>query len=244
MIEKHPDRLVEKAIKGMLPKNRSAARWARSSRSTPGPTTRTPRRSRPRSRSPRSRSDDSDATGPSLWKRTARDHPRAGRGGRGAAVDAEATELADPYDEFEVEVGGEGEIAPAVFSDRPVQTVGRRKEAIVRVRLMPGSGNFTLNGKTLETYFPNKLHQQLIREPLVLVEKTERFDIFANLHGGGTSGQAGALRLAIARALIEVDAEDRPPLKKAGFLTRDPRVIERKKYGLKKARKAPQYSKR
>jgi small subunit ribosomal protein S9 len=131
-----------------------------------------------------------------------------------------------------------------VLSDRPVQTVGRRKEAIVRVRLMPGTGQFTLNGKSLETYFPNKLHQQLIREPLVTVEKTERFDIFANLHGGGISGQAGALRLAIARALIEVDSEDRPPLKKAGFLTRDPRVIERKKYGLKKARKAPQYSKR
>ncbi|GAA1287183.1 30S ribosomal protein S9 [Pseudonocardia aurantiaca] len=133
---------------------------------------------------------------------------------------------------------------PAVFSDRPIQTVGRRKEAVVRVRLMPGSGNFRLNGKSLEQYFPNKLHQQLIREPLVTVEKTERFDIFANLHGGGTSGQAGALRLAIARALIEADSEDRPPLKKAGFLTRDPRVIERKKYGLKKARKAPQYSKR
>jgi small subunit ribosomal protein S9 len=140
------------------------------------------------------------------------------------------------------------EIAPvessAILSDRPIQTVGRRKEAVVRVRLMPGSGKFTLNGKSLEEYFPNKLHQQLIREPLVTVEKTERFDIFANLHGGGTSGQAGALRLAIARALIEVDSEDRPPLKKAGFLTRDPRVIERKKYGLKKARKAPQYSKR
>ncbi|HET6258668.1 30S ribosomal protein S9 [Pseudonocardia sp.] len=133
---------------------------------------------------------------------------------------------------------------PAVFSDRPIQTVGRRKEAVVRVRLMPGSGAFRLNGKSLEEYFPNKLHQQLIREPLVTVEKTERFDIFANLHGGGTSGQAGALRLAIARALIESDPEDRPPLKKAGFLTRDPRVIERKKYGLKKARKAPQYSKR
>ena len=167
-----------------------------------------------------------------------------------AQADDVATEdvVADEYaaDEYdvEVEVGGEGEIAPAVFSDRPVQTVGRRKEAVVRVRLMPGSGNFTLNGKSIETYFPNKLHQQLIREPLVLLEKTERFDIFANLHGGGTSGQAGALRLAIARALIEVDPEDRPPLKKAGFLTRDPRVIERKKYGLKKARKAPQYSKR
>ncbi len=153
-------------------------------------------------------------------------------------------EVADADDLDEVAV----EIAPvessAILSDRPIQTVGRRKEAVVRVRLMPGSGKFTLNGKSLEEYFPNKLHQQLIREPLVTVEKTERFDIFANLHGGGTSGQAGALRLAIARALIEVDSEDRPPLKKAGFLTRDPRVIERKKYGLKKARKAPQYSKR
>jgi small subunit ribosomal protein S9 len=133
---------------------------------------------------------------------------------------------------------------PAVYSDRPIQTVGRRKEAVVRVRLVPGSGNFRLNGKSLEGYFPNKLHQQLIREPLVTVEKTERFDVYANLNGGGISGQAGALRLAIARALVEADSEDRPPLKKAGFLTRDPRVIERKKYGLKKARKAPQYSKR
>ncbi len=147
-------------------------------------------------------------------------------------------------DAFDADLGIDTEAPAAVFSDRPVQTVGRRKEAVVRVRLMPGTGQFLLNGKTLEAYFPNKLHQQLIREPLVLLEKTERFDIFANLHGGGVSGQAGALRLAIARALIEVDAEDRPPLKRAGFLTRDPRVIERKKYGLKKARKAPQYSKR
>ena len=164
-----------------------------------------------------------------------------------AAVDAEATEIADTADEFDTEIAAD-DVAlpeiPAVFSDRPIQTVGRRKEAVVRVRLMPGSGQFRLNGKSLEEYFPNKLHQQLIREPLVTVEKTERFDIFANLHGGGTSGQAGALRLAIARALIEADSEDRPPLKRAGFLTRDPRVIERKKYGLKKARKAPQYSKR
>jgi small subunit ribosomal protein S9 len=161
-----------------------------------------------------------------------------------AAVDAEATEIADAADEFDVDVDLAPAEIPAVFADRPIQTVGRRKEAVVRVRLMPGSGQFRLNGRTLEQYFPNKLHQQLIREPLVTVEKTERFDVFANLHGGGTSGQAGALRLAIARALVEADAEDRPPLKKAGFLTRDPRVIERKKYGLKKARKAPQYSKR
>ena len=127
---------------------------------------------------------------------------------------------------------------------RPVQTVGRRKEAIVRVRLLPGTGQFTLNGRTLEAYFPNKVHQQLIREPLVTLEKGEQYDVIALLKGGGVTGQAGALRLAIARALIEVEAEDRPALKKAGFLTRDPRVKERKKYGLKKARKAPQYSKR
>ena len=127
---------------------------------------------------------------------------------------------------------------------RPIQTVGRRKEAIVRVRLLPGTGQFKLNGRTLEEYFPNKVHQQLIREPLVLVEKPDSFDIFANLHGGGVSGQAGALRLAIARALIEVEPEDRPALKKAGFLTRDARVKESKKYGLKKARKAPQFTKR
>jgi small subunit ribosomal protein S9 len=124
------------------------------------------------------------------------------------------------------------------------QTVGRRKEAVVRVRVVPGTGEFKLNGKTLEQYFPNKVHQQLIKEPLVTVEKPDSFDIFANLKGGGISGQAGALRLAIARALVEVDADDRPALKQAGFLTRDARATERKKYGLKKARKAPQYSKR
>jgi small subunit ribosomal protein S9 len=124
------------------------------------------------------------------------------------------------------------------------QTVGRRKEAVVRVRITPGTGEFLLNGKTLEEYFPNKVHQQLIREPLVILSKPESFDIRANLKGGGITGQAGALRLAIARALIELDSDDRPTLKKAGFLTRDPRVKERKKYGLKKARKAPQYSKR
>ena len=127
---------------------------------------------------------------------------------------------------------------------RPIQTVGRRKEAVVRVRLLPGTGQFTLNGRTIEDYFPNKVHQQLVREPFVILEKGEQYDVIGILHGGGVSGQAGALRLAIARALIEVEPEDRPALKKAGFLTRDPRVTERKKYGLKKARKAPQYSKR
>ncbi|HZN73911.1 MAG TPA: 30S ribosomal protein S9 [Micromonosporaceae bacterium] len=128
--------------------------------------------------------------------------------------------------------------------DRPIQTVGRRKEAIVRVRLLPGSGKFTLNGMELDKYFPSKVHQQLIKEPLVIADKVEAVDIIANLRGGGTSGQAGALRLAVARALCDLDIDDRPALKKAGFLTRDARVTERKKYGLKKARKAPQYSKR
>jgi small subunit ribosomal protein S9 len=128
--------------------------------------------------------------------------------------------------------------------DKPVQTVGRRKEAIVRVRLVPGTGQFKLNGRTIEDYFPNKVHQQLIREPFVTLEKVDQYDVIGLLSGGGITGQAGALRLAIARALIELEPEDRPSLKKAGFLTRDPRVKERKKYGLKKARKAPQYSKR
>jgi small subunit ribosomal protein S9 len=136
-------------------------------------------------------------------------------------------------------------VAPVAYdSTRLIQTVGRRKEAIVRVRLIQGTGKFTLNGRTLEEYFPNKVHQQLIREPLVILEKNEQYDVIALLKGGGITGQAGALQLGIARALIEIELDDRPVLKKAGFLTRDPRVKERKKYGLKKARKAPQYSKR
>ena len=124
------------------------------------------------------------------------------------------------------------------------RTVGRRKEAVVRVRLVPGTGQYKLNGRTLEEYFPNKVHQQAINEPFVTLEKTGAYDVNARLHGGRISGQAGALRLGIARALQEVEPDDRPALKKAGFLTRDARIKERKKYGLKKARKAPQYSKR
>ena len=129
-------------------------------------------------------------------------------------------------------------------TERPIQTVGRRKEAIVRVRIIPGSGKFVLNGRTLEAYFPSKVHQQVVREPLSVAERVDTLDVIANLRGGGVTGQAGALRLAIARALCELDGDDRPALKKAGFLTRDARVKESKKYGLKKARKAPQYSKR
>ena len=127
----------------------------------------------------------------------------------------------------------------------PGAATGRRKEAIARVRLVPGSGQWTINGRSLEAYFPNKVHQQMVNEPFVTLGAVGKFDVIVRIHGGGVSGQAGALRLGVARALNAIDeAGNRPTLKKAGFLTRDPRVKERKKYGLKKARKAPQYSKR
>ena len=127
----------------------------------------------------------------------------------------------------------------------PGGATGRRKEAIARVRLVPGSGTWKINGRTLEDYFPNKVHQQLVNDPFKVTETEGRFDVIARIHGGGSSGQAGALRLGVARALNEIDHDaNRPTLKKSGFLTRDARVKERKKAGLKKARKAPQYSKR
>ena len=128
---------------------------------------------------------------------------------------------------------------------KPGGGTGRRKEAIARVRLVPGTGVFKINGRTIENYFPNKLHQQSVKEPRTILAAEGKFDVIARIHGGGISGQAGALRLGIARALNEIDLDAyRATLKKAGFLTRDARVIERKKYGLKKARKASQYSKR
>jgi small subunit ribosomal protein S9 len=138
------------------------------------------------------------------------------------------------------------ESSPAPTSvTAPAGATGRRKEAIARVRIVPGSGQWRINGRTLEEYFPNKVHQQLVNEPFKTLELDGRYDVFARITGGGVSGQAGALRLGIARSLNEVDPDaNRPALKKAGFLTRDARVKERKKYGLKKARKAPQYSKR
>jgi small subunit ribosomal protein S9 len=127
----------------------------------------------------------------------------------------------------------------------PANATGRRKEAVARVRLVPGTGQWTVNGRALDSYFPNKLHQQVVNEPFVTTDLVGRFDVIARIHGGGITGQAGALRLGVARALNAIDLEaNRPSLKKAGLLTRDARVIERKKAGLKKARKAPQYSKR
>ena len=121
---------------------------------------------------------------------------------------------------------------------------GRRKEAVARVRLVPGSGNFQLNGRSLEDFFPTRAHRMTVAEPLRVAGKEKELDVIARIEGGGVNGQAGALRLGIARALLELDPELRATLKSEGFLRRDAREKERRKYGLKKARKAPQYSKR
>ena len=127
----------------------------------------------------------------------------------------------------------------------PGAATGRRKEAVARVRIVPGTGEWRINGRSLENYFPNKLHQQIANEPFAELQLMGRFDVLARVHGGGTAGQAGALRLGVARSLNAIDEEaNRPELKKLGLLTRDARAVERKKAGLKKARKAPQFSKR
>jgi small subunit ribosomal protein S9 len=124
------------------------------------------------------------------------------------------------------------------------QGTGRRKKSVARVQIVPGEGKIIINGRPAEDYFKTATHQILVKQPLELTKMTGRFDIFANFNGGGVSGQAGAIRLGLARALLKADPNLRPFLKKAGYLTRDPRMKERKKYGLKKARKAPQFSKR
>ena len=125
-----------------------------------------------------------------------------------------------------------------------IQSTGRRKAAVARVRLRPGDGKITVNRRAVDEYFPSATHRMVLTEPLRVVDKATEYDVDATLDGGGISGQAGALRLGIARALSVHEPELRQPLKRAGFLTRDPREKEQKKYGLKKARKAPQYSKR
>ncbi|QHC20498.1 30S ribosomal protein S9 [Streptomyces sp. GS7] len=162
-----------------------------------------------------------------------------------------------PLDEVEVEqytteteVPLEGDytsesVASRFGDPQPAAGLGRRKNAIARVRIVPGTGKWKINGRTLEGYFPNKVHQQEVNEPFKVLELDDRYDVIARISGGGISGQAGALRLGVARALNEADVDaNRPALKKAGFLKRDDRAVERKKAGLKKARKAPQYSKR
>ena len=121
---------------------------------------------------------------------------------------------------------------------------GRRKNSVARVRLLPGNGNITINKRDIDDYFDYDTLKVLVKEPLEITETLDKYDVFVNVHGGGFTGQAGAIRHGISRALLEADRELRPILKKAGFLTRDPRMKERKKYGLKKARRAPQFSKR
>lgn len=121
---------------------------------------------------------------------------------------------------------------------------GRRKNSVARVRLVPGDGNVMINDRPLDEYFGKKTLEMIVRQPLVATETQGRFDVIVKVEGGGTSGQAGAVRMGIARALLQADETLRPVLKRAGFLTRDPRMKERRKYGLKKARKAPQFSKR
>ena len=122
--------------------------------------------------------------------------------------------------------------------------VGRRKKAIARVRLMPGEGNITINKRDIENYFGLETLKTVVRQPLTLTDTLARFDVIVNVHGGGFTGQAGAIRHGIARALVKADADLKDAIKKAGFLTRDPRMKERKKYSLKAARRAPQFSKR
>jgi small subunit ribosomal protein S9 len=166
---------------------------------------------------------------------------------------AETTENTETeiYEANEQGVAYSSESAPSADAPErpatiaPAAATGRRKEAVARVRIVPGTGVWTVNGRTLDSYFPNKLHQQVVNEPFVTTDLVGRFDVIARIHGGGITGQAGALRLGVARCLNAIDVESyRPSLKKAGLLTRDARVIERKKAGLKKARKAPQFSKR
>ena len=181
------------------------------------------------------------------------------RGHEDINVSENSTETETPETEVEVEatfetneegVAYSSESAPAADAPvtstiAPAAATGRRKQAVARVRIFPGTGTWTVNGRPLDAYFPNKLHQQVVNEPFAATHLEGRFDVIARIHGGGITGQAGALRLGVARALNAVDLDaNRAILKKAGLLTRDARVIERKKAGLKKARKAPQFSKR
>ena len=164
---------------------------------------------------------------------------------------AEGAEVEETYTADESGVAYSSESAPSADTPArpatiaPAAATGRRKEAVARVRIVPGTGQWTVNGRALDSYFPNKLHQQVVNEPFVTTDLVGRFDVIARIHGGGITGQAGALRLGVARALNAIDLDaNRALLKRAGLLTRDARVIERKKAGLKKARKASQFSKR
>jgi small subunit ribosomal protein S9 len=157
-------------------------------------------------------------------------------------LDTDEPELTEYTTETSESVSAEAR--PARQVSTPSAGTGRRKQAIARVRIVPGTGVWKINGRTLDSYFPNKVHQQLVNDPFKLLELDGAYDVIARIDGGGISGQAGALRHGISRALIGVDENLRTELKRQGFLTRDDRQVERKKAGLKKARKRPQFSKR
>jgi len=196
---------------------------------------------------PEAAAPEAEVTAPEAVEAPAAEAPAAEEAPAEApAAAAPAAEVAEAPASYSTETpADEAPRAPRPVLTVPGSAVGRRKEAIARARITPGSGTFLVNGRTLEEYFPNKLHQQLINDPFKVLDLLGSYDVIAKITGGGPSGQAGALRLAIARSLNEIDRENnRPALKKAGFLTRDARVIERKKAGLKKARKASQFSKR
>jgi small subunit ribosomal protein S9 len=167
-------------------------------------------------------------------------------------ADTDTTEVEETFETDDQGLAYTSETSPSAAdvaarpaTIEPGAATGRRKEAVARVRIVPGTGVWTINGRTLESYFPNKLHQQVVNEPFTALGLNDRFDVIARIHGGGITGQAGALRLGVARCLNAIDLDaNRATLKKAGLLTRDARATERKKAGLKKARKAPQYSKR
>ena len=167
--------------------------------------------------------------------------------------EATVTDEVTPFNEGDREIAYRSEANPQAAQGpsgrpaivAPAGATGRRKEAVARVRIFPGNGQWTINGRQLSDYFPNKVHQQIVAEPFTAAAVAGSYDVIARIHGGGVTGQAGALRLGVARCLNAIDEEaSRPALKKAGMLTRDARIKERKKAGLKKARKAPQYSKR
>ncbi len=162
-----------------------------------------------------------------------------------ASANDAITDGSDAPSDYTTESAPSVDTPPRAVTIAPAGATGRRKEAIARVRIVPGTGTWSVNGRPLDEYFPNKLHQQLVNEPFVLTGLVGQYDVVARITGGGLTGQAGALRLGVSRALNETDVEaNRASLKRAGMLTRDARVKERKKAGLKKARKAPQYSKR
>ena len=245
-LEKDARKVIEKAVWGMLPKNKLGRQIIKKLKVYAGP----------------------DAPAPGPEGRPVRDHPdlpvvvdhRASRGHTHVTSEStEATEHRGRRDRGRgdlhrrregVAYSSESEPTAEAVAARPATiapaaATGRRKEAVARVRIVPGTGVWTVNGRALDSYFPNKLHQQVVNEPFAACQVEGRFDVIARIHGGGITGQAGALRLGVARCLNEIDVEaNRPALKSAGLLTRDARVIERKKAGLKKARKAPQFSKR